>query len=72
MKIERGSFKHYLLLVISMIILGIIIYPLLDFILCEFVYHSKFVYTVKDYILKPVMHGLCVGSGLFFIDISRK
>ena len=72
MKIERGSLKHYLLLVISIIILGIIIYPLLDLILCKFVYHSNFVYTAKEYIWKPVMHGLCVGSGLFFIDISRK
>ena len=71
MRIERGSLKHYLLLVISMILIGIILYPILDLIICKLITHSKFIYTAKEYIFKPIMHGLCIGSGIFFIDISR-
>ena len=71
MKVERGSFKHYLLLVIFMILMGIIIYPILDLIICKFLTQTKFVYTAKEYIFKPMLHGLCIGSGLYFIDLSR-
>ena len=71
MKIRRGSFTHYILLVVCTILLMIILYPILDLIICKFFTHGKFIYTFKEYILKPIMHGLCIGSGLFFVDVSR-
>ena len=71
MKIRRGSLTHYIFLVVFTILFMIILYPILDLIICKFFTHSRFIYTAKEYILKPILHGLCIGSGLFFVDISR-
>ncbi len=71
MKIRRGSLPHYIFLVLFCILFLLILYPVFDLILCKAIYHTKFIYTAKEYILKPIIHGLCIGSGLFFIDLSK-
>ena len=38
-------------------IMGFIIYPLLDLLMCKFITHSTFKYTLADHIISPLIFG---------------
>ena len=60
--IEKGSIKHLVVLVIAYIILGLILYPVLDFIYCKLITHNEFIYSVQADVIKPVT--ICFVMGM--------
>ena len=46
---------------------GVIIWPLLDLILCKFITRSPFIYSVHEHIIQPIIFGFIVS---LIIDIT--
>lgn len=67
MKLERGSIKHLVLSIIITNIMGFIIFPLLDFILSLFT-SKTFEYSVKNYIIEPIIICTSVSVILWIVD----
>lgn len=57
-KIERGSVKHLILLVVLTIVVALIIYPLIDYIICKLFTKTVFIYTIKSHVVKPIIWGI--------------
>ncbi len=53
--IEKGSIKHLVFLIITYIIMGLILYPLLDIIYCKLITNSDFVYSFQSDVIKPIV-----------------
>ena len=70
--IERGSIKHLLLLILSYTITAIIVFPLFDLILFKFITHTSFEYTVYEYIIKPLIFGIILGTIMWVIDNKKR
>ena len=70
--IERGSVKYLIALIIAIAIFGIILYPLFDLIICKFITNSEFVYSISEYIVKPVTFGCISGILLWVLDRKTK
>ena len=66
--IEKGSIKHLVLLIIMIAIMGIILYPIFDLLLCMFITKAKFIYSVHDYIIQPILFGGIMGTVFWIID----
>lgn len=60
--IEKGSTKHLLFLIITYVIMGLILYPLFDFIYCKCITNSDFFYSVQADIIKPIV--ICSVMGI--------
>jgi hypothetical protein len=71
-RIERGSIQHLILLMITVSICGIIIYPIVDFFICSFIQHTKFIYTFKFYIVQPIVGGIVTALVIWAIDRKRR
>lgn len=71
-KIEKGSVTYLILLIISVAIFGIILYPLFDVILCKFITNSKFTYSVHEHIIQPILFGCIFGIVTWVIEKKRK
>ena len=67
-KIERGSIKYLIILIISTFLFAIIIYPLVDLICCEFFTKKEFIYSIEDYIIQPLIFSLVFGVTYWFVD----
>lgn len=70
--VERGSIKHLILLIITISICGIIIYPLFDLVLYKFITNSEFTYSVKSYIIQPFTAAVIAGIALWTACKKRK
>ena len=70
--IERGSIKYLIILIITVSICGMILYPLFDLILCKFITNSEFVYSVHSYIIQPILFGFFFGTTFWLVDKQRK
>lgn len=70
--IQKGSIIYLIMLIISISIMGIIIYPLFDLIYCRYITNSKFIYSVSNYITKPVLFGIVLGTTLWIVDKRNK
>ena len=57
-KSKKNKILYIIVLGLTVSISGFLIYPLLDFIICEFFTHSVFTYTVQEYIIKPLEFGM--------------
>ena len=68
MKIEKDSISYLIILIISTALAGIIIYPLLDFIICKFIISTPFIYSVYSYIMKPTIFACVFGTTFWMID----
>lgn len=64
--IERGSIKHLVVLTLACAICGVILYPIFDLLLCKFITNSKFVYSVHEYVIQPVLFG-CIFSTILWL-----
>lgn len=71
MKIERGSLKYLVILIIIMSLCGFIIYPLLDFVFCKFITNSNFSYSFKEHILEPFTYSIILATCLFLLDKKK-
>lgn len=68
MKIEKDNISYLIILIISTALAGIIIYPLLDFIICKYIINTPFIYSVYSYIMKPTIFACVFGTTFWMID----
>ncbi len=68
--IEKGSVQHLIIQIISIIIAGLIIFPLCDFLFCKILQNTNFVYSVNDHIIEPIIFGVI--AGLIFWTLDKK
>ena len=71
-KIERGSVKYLIALILAVAVCGVILYPLFDFILCKFITNSNFEYSIHQHIIQPVIFALVYGLVFWLFDRRRK
>lgn len=69
---ERGTIKYLIVLIITISICGIIIYPLFDLITCKIITNSEFTYSFKDYIIQPIIAACIAGPVLWVVDKKIK
>ena len=69
---KKGSIKYLVILIIAIIIFGMILYPLFDLIICKFITNSKFVYSVNEHIIKPIVFGILLGLVLWTVDRKKE
>lgn len=70
-KIEKGSVKYLIILILFISIFGMILYPLFDLILCKFITKTEFIYSIYSHIIQPITFGIILGI-VFFISDKRK
>lgn len=66
--IKKGSVKYLIIYTLSIIIAGIILYPLLDILYCKFITNSEFSYSITDHIISPIIIGAIIGIWLWYYD----
>ena len=71
-KIERGTIKYLIILIIAVAVCGFILYPLFDLILCKFITKSIFKYSVVDHVIQPIIFAFIFGVTFWSIDKKRK
>ena len=69
--IEKTSVKYLILLMASISVAGIILWPILDLLYHNLITHSDFVYSAFDYILEPIFFGCIIGL-VFWLTGRRK
>ena len=70
--IERGSIKYLVILIIAVAVCGVILYPLFDLILCKFITHSDFIYSIHSHIIQPILFALIFGTTFWAFYKNRK
>lgn len=71
-KIERGTTKYLIVLIIAVSLCGMILYPLFDLILCKFITNSVFEYSVHKHVIQPILFAFIYGITFWSIDKKRK
>ena len=70
--IEKNSITYLILLIITISICGIILYPLFDLILCNLITNSKFTYSIQNHIIDPILFGIIFGIVSWVVDKKKK
>ena len=71
--IEKGSVKYLIISTLAIIIAGIILYPILDFLYTKFITNSTFTYSITSHVIAPIGIGAIIGIALWLIDkVSNK
>ena len=55
--IEKDSFKYLIIMITVTILIGLIIFPLFDYLLDTFISNSTFEYSIEDHIISPIVIG---------------
>lgn len=66
-EIKKGSTQHLIIQIIIIIIAGLILFPLLDFII-SLIFRTEFAYSVDDHIIEPIFYGVVLGIVMWAID----
>ena len=72
MKIEEGSVKHLVVLIATISIMGAILFPIFDLLLCKLITHAEFVYTAQSYVIEPIYFGIILGIVLWALSKNQK
>ena len=64
-KIKENKWLYTLTFAIATSIMGIILYPLFDYLLCEFITKSKFVYSIHQHVFQPILFGFIIAILLY-------
>ena len=70
-KIERGTIKYLIVLIIAVAVCGLILYPLLDIIYCKFT-KTIFEYKIYEHLIQPIIFAIIFGITFWSIDKKRK
>ena len=70
--IKRGTVKYLIILIISVAVCGIILYPLFDLIYYKLITNSEFVYSIKRHIIQPIIFACFYGITFWLLDKKRK
>lgn len=73
-KIETTSTKYLIIQILAIAIMGIIIWPLFDLLICNIFTHTVFTYSVTDHLIEPIIFGCILGVVLWVSErkISSK
>lgn len=71
-KIEKGTKKYLIILIIAVALCGIILYPLLDLIYYKLIVNSDFTYSIYRHIIQPIIFASAFGTTFWLIDKKRK
>lgn len=64
-KIKENRWLYTLCFAIATSIMGIILYPLFDYLLCKYITNSQFVYSAYQYIVQPILFGFIVSFVIY-------
>ena len=67
-KIEKGTIKYLVCLIIVTAIFGFILYPLFDFIVCKLFTKTAFVYSVSNHFIQPLIFAVIFGVTYWALD----
>ena len=71
-KIESGSVKYLVILIIMVSLFGIVLYPLFDLILCNYITNTKFTYSIHSHLIQPITFGIVFGVTFWLVNKKRK
>lgn len=71
-KLENNMILYMLVYGLATAIMGLIIWPLFDWILCKFITNSPFEYSVRNHIIQPVTYGIIMGIVFWFARPKKK
>lgn len=71
-KMENNKILYCLVYSIMTAIIGLIVWPLLDLIVCKFITNSSFIYSVHQHIIQPVVFGIIMGIMFTFTNKKNK
>ena len=71
-KIENTSFLYLIIEIFTLIIAGIIIWPLFDIFWCNVITHSEFHYSVFEHIVGPIIFGIIAGIIFWLFNVMSK
>ncbi len=63
--LENKYFVAFFMGIVTAVI-GIILYPLFDILICKFITKSVFEYSVTKHIIEPTIFGFAMGIILYF------
>lgn len=70
-KIERGTIKYLIILIIAVALCGMILYPLFDLIYCKLITNSDFEYSFYKHIIQPILFAIIYSITFWLIDKKR-
>lgn len=71
-KIKENKWLYILAFAIATSIMGIILYPLFDYVLCKFITNSQFIYSVHQHIVQPILFGFIIAIVLYVPILNKK
>ena len=63
-----GSLKYLVFQIIVLCLVGIILYPIFDLLLCKFITNSTFAYSIHSYIIQPIIFGIIIGIVIWILE----
>ena len=69
---DKHSFKYAMTQGIVTAIFALVIFPLFDFIACEFITNSKFSYRIDQHVVEPIVFGIAFGIGMWLFNRKKK
>ena len=70
--IEKESVKYLIFLIIIYIVLGLILYPIFDFIYCKLIMKSDFVYLYQADVIKPIAMAFVLAISSWLVERNTK
>ena len=70
-KIKDNKWLYTICFAIATSIMGIILYPLFDYLLCKFITNSQFVYSIHQHIVQPILFGIIISVILYAPIFNR-
>ena len=70
-KIESTSVQYLVLLIVTIAVAGMIIWPLFDMFWCAVISRTEFVYSVVDHLVEPIVFG-CIAGMVFWVIEKKK
>ena len=71
-KVERGSVKYLVILIVALAVAGAILFPMFDLIWSKVVTNSEFSYSAEKYVIEPISFGAIFGLIFWAIDRPKK
>ena len=70
-EIERGSIKHLCLLIVTISLFGMVLYPFFDIIYYNVIIKDQFSYSFNSYVIQPIIFGFILGVVLWIVDKKK-
>ena len=71
-KMQRGTIKYLVWLIIGTAVFGLVLYPLFDLVFCKFLTKTAFDYSVSKHVVQPILFAIIYGISFWALDKKRK